>query len=62
MTPIQCLKKQLDVWESAKGHADRDYRHGTISEAQWKGYLHNLIPLINQYKSAILILQKNNIK
>ena len=34
MTPIQCLKKQLDVWERAKGHADRDYRHGTISEAQ----------------------------
>ncbi len=50
MTPTQCLKKQLDVWESAKGHADRDYKHGTISEKQWKGYLHNLIPLINQYK------------
>ncbi len=31
MTPTQCLKKQLDVWESAKMHADRDYKHGTIS-------------------------------
>lgn len=62
MTPIQCLKKQLDVWQSAKSHADKSYQHGTISSTQWKTYCNNLTPLIGQYKNAILVLQKNGVK
>ena len=62
MTPVQCLNKQLDVWQGAKTSADKSYQHGTISNTQWKSYCNNLTTLIDQYKNAILILQKNGVK
>ncbi len=62
MTPVECLKKQLDVWISARDHSIKSYQKGTITEAQFNEHQTNLIPKISDYRHAIVTLQKNGFK
>ena len=61
MTPVQCLQKQLDVWESALAHSHKSFRIGTLSTSEHKKHINNLVPKIDAYKQAIEVLRKNNI-
>lgn len=62
MTPVECLKKQLDVWISARDHAEKSLQKGTISTEQYHTYENNLKPKISEYRHAIVTLTKNGFK
>ena len=62
MTPVECLQKQLDTWESALLHSHKSFQQGTITNVQHDVHINNLAPKIVGYKLAIAILQKNGIK
>lgn len=59
MTAVECLKKQLNVWISARDHATKSMQKGTISMEQFHIYEENLKPKISEYRRAITILLKN---